>query len=64
MKKIILFLAIVISFSAVSQNVGRIEVSGKIIVEGSDISGITIFNTAIILLALAKLFMPQKLITV
>ena len=46
MKKIILFLTIVISFSAISQNVGRIEVSGKIIVEGSDISGITIFNTS------------------
>lgn len=46
MKKIIFFLAIITSFSAISQNVKRIEVSGTIIVEGSDVAGITIFNTS------------------
>ena len=46
MKKIILILTLTVSFSAVTQNIKRIDVSGKIIVEGSDISGITIFNTS------------------
>ncbi|ULC60473.1 carboxypeptidase-like regulatory domain-containing protein [Flaviramulus sp. BrNp1-15] len=46
MKKIIFFLAFITSLNAVSQNVTRIEVSGKIIVEGNDISGITIFNSS------------------
>ena len=46
MKKFILFLALLVSVNAVSQNINRVEVSGKIIVEGSDISGITIFNTS------------------
>lgn len=39
-------MAIVTSLSAISQNTKRIEVSGKIIVEGSDVAGITIFNTS------------------
>ena len=46
MKKCILFLALLISVNAVSQNINRIEVSGKIIVEGNDVLGITIFNTS------------------
>ena len=46
MKKFILLLLFVYSVNAVSQSVTRVEVSGKIIVEGSDISGITIFNTS------------------
>lgn len=46
MNKIILLLTLVTSFLAVSQNTKRIEVSGLIIVEDSDISGITIFNTS------------------
>ncbi|GAA4886324.1 hypothetical protein GCM10023311_06620 [Flaviramulus aquimarinus] len=46
MNKIVFFLAFLTSFSTLSQNVTRTEVSGKIIVEGNDISGITIFNTS------------------
>lgn len=46
MKSFILILALAVSFSVVSQNINRIEVTGTIIVEGSDISGITIFNTS------------------
>ena len=46
MKKLILFLAFITSINAVSQITNRIEVSGKIIVEGSDVAGITIFNTS------------------
>jgi len=46
MKKFILFLTFLASINAISQNINRVEVSGKIIVEGSDISGITIFNTS------------------
>lgn len=46
MKRFLFVLALVFSISAISQTITRIEVSGKIIVEGSDISGITIFNTS------------------
>ncbi|PWH81707.1 hypothetical protein DIS18_13580 [Algibacter marinivivus] len=46
MKRVLFVLALVFSISAISQTITRIEVSGKIIVEGSDISGITIFNTS------------------
>lgn len=46
MKRVLFVLALVFSISAFSQTITRIEVSGKIIVEGSDISGITIFNTS------------------
>ena len=46
MKKTVFFLAFIISFSCFSQNITRVEVSGKIIVEGNDISGITIFNSS------------------
>ncbi|WP_396601849.1 carboxypeptidase-like regulatory domain-containing protein [Algibacter sp. R77976] len=46
MKKFILFLAFLSALNGVAQHNNRIEVSGKIIVEGSDISGITVFNTS------------------
>ena len=46
MKNFILFLVFLVSINAISQNINRVEVSGKIIVEGSDISGITVFNTS------------------
>lgn len=46
MKRFLLVLAIISSLPAISQTITRIEVSGKIIVEGNDISGITIFNTS------------------
>ncbi|GGZ82057.1 carboxypeptidase-like regulatory domain-containing protein [Algibacter mikhailovii] len=45
MKKLILLFTLLLTFPLVSQNIKRTEVSGKIIVEDSDISGITIFNT-------------------
>ncbi|AUS07243.1 carboxypeptidase-like regulatory domain-containing protein [Pseudotamlana carrageenivorans] len=44
MKKIVLFIAVICSLQSIAQTVKRVEVSGKIIVEGSDISGITVFN--------------------
>jgi hypothetical protein len=46
MKKIVLFLVLISSLSAFAQTITRVEVSGKIIVEGSDVAGITIFNTS------------------
>ncbi|MDP5158364.1 MAG: carboxypeptidase-like regulatory domain-containing protein [Flaviramulus sp.] len=45
MKKIIIFLAFITSTFSISQTINRLEVLGKIIVEGNDISGITIYNT-------------------
>lgn len=46
MNRFIFFLAVLVSVSAVSQNTNRIEVSGKVIVEGSDLAGITVFNAS------------------
>ncbi|KAA5824157.1 hypothetical protein FPF71_11120 [Algibacter amylolyticus] len=46
MKKFILFLTFLSALNVVAQNTNRIEVSGKLIVEGSDVSGITIFNAS------------------
>ncbi|MEC3905488.1 carboxypeptidase-like regulatory domain-containing protein [Tamlana sp. 2201CG12-4] len=46
MKKIVLFFIVLTSMNVVCQTINRVQVSGKIIVEGSDISGITIFNTS------------------
>jgi len=46
MKKLLLLFVFCISFSAISQNIKRENVTGKIIVEGSDIEGITIYNTS------------------
>ncbi|OEK09117.1 hypothetical protein A8C32_14320 [Flavivirga aquatica] len=45
MSKLFFFLVFLTSICSVSQNINRIQVSGKIIIEGNDISGITIFNT-------------------
>ncbi len=46
MKRYLFALVFLLSVSATSQTITRIEVSGKIIVEGSDISSITIFNAS------------------
>jgi len=46
MKKLLLIFAFIVSLSAVSQTVNRIEVLGSILVEGNDVSGITVFNTS------------------
>ncbi len=46
MNRIIFFLAVLISTSAVSQNIIRVDVSGKIIVEDNDLTGITVFNAS------------------
>lgn len=44
MKKTILFLAFLASIQISSQNLNKVQVFGKIIVEGNDLSGITIYN--------------------
>lgn len=44
MKKILLLFILTCSLNVISQNFGRIEVSGKIIVESNDVAGITVFN--------------------
>ncbi|GAA4812607.1 carboxypeptidase-like regulatory domain-containing protein [Litoribaculum gwangyangense] len=46
MKKFFFFIICLLPYITLSQTKNRIEVSGKIIVEGNDISGITIFNTS------------------
>lgn len=46
MKKIVAFLFFITSLSSVSQTFNRVEVKGEIIVESTDISGITIFNSS------------------
>lgn len=46
MKRFLYAFVLLLSVSAIAQTITRIEVSGKIIVEGSDISSITIFNTS------------------
>jgi len=46
MKKFIFFLVVISVANGFAQSITRTEVSGKIIVEGSDISGITIFNAS------------------
>lgn len=46
MKRYLFALVLLLSVSATAQTITRIEVSGKIIVEGSDVSGITIFNSS------------------
>jgi len=46
MKNLLPFLVFCISFSAVSQNIKRENIDGKIIVEGSNIEGITIYNSS------------------
>ncbi len=44
MKKTIFFFVLLSTMHITSQNIKRVQVNGKIIVESSDISGITIFN--------------------
>ncbi len=46
MKKAIYFFILLSTLQVMSQNIKRIQVKGKIIVESSDISGITIYNTS------------------
>ncbi|WCO01055.1 carboxypeptidase-like regulatory domain-containing protein [Psychroserpens ponticola] len=46
MKKLLPILLFCISFCAMSQDVKRVIVEGKIIVEGNDIEGITVYNTS------------------
>ena len=44
MKKVVLFFVFLISFIGISQNLKRIEIKGKVIVEKSDVEGIPIIN--------------------
>jgi len=46
MKKLLPLFAFCISFLAISQDIKRYNVNGKIIVEGYDIEGITIYNSS------------------
>ncbi|TBN05525.1 hypothetical protein EYD45_04410 [Hyunsoonleella flava] len=46
MKKIICLLLIFAAYSINAQNIKRIDVKGKIVVEHNDVSGITIFNSS------------------
>lgn len=46
MKKILLFLITITCLSATAQKFQRVKVDGKIIVEGNDVEGITVFNTS------------------
>jgi hypothetical protein len=46
MKRLVPLFVFLISFFAISQEVKREKVSGKIIVEGNDIEGITIYNSS------------------
>ncbi|MGB3606395.1 MAG: hypothetical protein WA775_14090 [Psychroserpens sp.] len=46
MKKLLLVCLVLSSVTAMSQRFQRVKVDGKIIVEGNDVEGITIFNTS------------------
>lgn len=46
MKKLLPLLLFCINFCAIAQDVKRVVVEGKIIVEGNDIEGITVYNTS------------------
>ena len=46
MKKLLLVLLCLTFFNATSQTFQRVKVDGKIIVEGNDVDGITVFNTS------------------
>ncbi|WP_047544650.1 carboxypeptidase-like regulatory domain-containing protein [Psychroserpens sp. Hel_I_66] len=46
MKKLLLLVLLCTSISMTSQTFKRVEVDGKIIVEGDDVEGITVFNTS------------------
>jgi hypothetical protein len=45
MKKLLLLLALCVSFVAISQEMKRENINGKIIVEGNDLLGITVYNS-------------------
>ena len=45
MKNSIIFLTLLMGLQVVSQNINRVEVKGRIIVESSDLIGITVLNT-------------------
>lgn len=45
MKNLLLLFVFCLSFSAISQDIKRVNVNGTIIVEGNDIEGITIYNS-------------------
>lgn len=46
MKKLLPIFLFCLSFHAISQDIKRVIVEGKIIVEGNDIEGITVYNTS------------------
>jgi hypothetical protein len=46
MKNLLVLFVFCVSFSAISQNINRENINGKIIVEGSDIEGVTIYNAS------------------
>nr|WP_321231777.1 carboxypeptidase-like regulatory domain-containing protein [uncultured Psychroserpens sp.] len=46
MKKVLLVILTLMSITLTAQRFQRIEVDGKIIVEGNDVEGITVFNTS------------------
>jgi hypothetical protein len=46
MKKLLLLFLLSISISVCAQTFKRVEIQGKIIVEGDDVEGITVFNTS------------------
>ena len=46
MKKLLLLCIVFSSFALTAQDIKRIKVDGKIIVEGDDVEGITVFNTS------------------
>lgn len=46
MKKLLLLIITLTSFTITAQKFQRIKVDGKIIVEGNDVEGITVFNTS------------------
>ena len=52
MKKNIIFLALLVGFHAISQDLKKVEVRGKVIVENNDVAGITIFNKSSNLVAI------------
>ncbi len=45
MKKLLLLIIVFISYVAIAQENERVTINGKIIVEGNDIEGITVFNS-------------------
>ncbi len=44
MKKLFFFLLVLISVTGFSQNFGKTQINGKVIVERADVIGITVYN--------------------